>query len=87
MKKVKKLLSKEVYSSLDFEPINFGVHLGKTPEEIAQESPSYIVWLYDAIKPLRCSKALRDDCANDVKTTQCEEDDQDDVLDTYDKFN
>lgn len=47
---------------LDHTVLTFGRHRGKTPSEVAEIAESYIVWLYETIKPERCSKALYLDC-------------------------
>lgn len=48
----------EFLEFLDSQPVDFGKHRGKTPEEICAEDASYIVWMHDTIKPKRCSKKL-----------------------------
>lgn len=51
---------------LDHTPLVFGKHKGKTPSEVAEHDPSYIVWLYDTWadqrRPQLVSKVLADDC-------------------------
>lgn len=56
---------------LDHKPLNFGKHKGKTPEWVAENDPSYLLWLYElGPQPPRCSLALynatqRDDNEDD----------------------
>ena len=40
----------EAFSSIDEEPIRFGKHKGKTPLEIAEIDPSYLIWAYETFK-------------------------------------
>ena len=68
----------------DHTPLTFGKYKGKTPEEVADYDPSYVVWMYDNVNPTPCSKALRDDCEQDVR--EYEEEKMDDLhfgLDGY----
>lgn len=46
----------------DNKPLTFGKYKGKTPKEISDHDPGYIVWLYDTILPKKCSKELRNAC-------------------------
>lgn len=64
--------------SKDHTPLTFGKYKGKTPEEVAEICPSYVVWMYENVKPVPCSKALRDDCKQD--TQEDEADLADDLL-------
>jgi len=34
----------------DDQPLLFGKYVGKTPKEVLEEDPSYIVWLFDNIE-------------------------------------
>lgn len=43
---------------LDSIPLKFGKYRGKSPAEIAEEDPGYLVWAYEKISPKPCSKAL-----------------------------
>ena len=71
---------------LDHTPLTFGAHRGRTPADVAESDPSYILWMYDSIYPHQCSLVLRNDCAKDLgEDIQIASDD--DVQDTYDKFN
>ena len=47
---------------VDNMPLEFGKHQGKTPNEIAEIDPSYIVWLYDNLEEKFVTRALRDMC-------------------------
>ena len=44
--------------SLDTTVLTFGKHKGKTPEQVSDIDPAYIVWLYDTLTPRRCTKSL-----------------------------
>lgn len=44
--------------NLDTTPLTFGRYKGKTPEQIADLDPSYIVWMYENVKPKACSRSL-----------------------------
>jgi hypothetical protein len=46
--------------------LGFGKYRHLTPDEIAETDPSYIVWMYDNVRPRRCSKSLRDACEHDI---------------------
>ena len=50
---------------IDNEPLRFGKHKGKTPEEIAEIDPRYVVWLYDSITPKVRSKTLALACEDE----------------------
>jgi hypothetical protein len=56
----------------DDTPLTFGKHRGKTPNEIADEFPSYVVWLRETIRPYVVSKHLADDCEQVVGEMQAE---------------
>ena len=47
---------------IDNQPLTFGRYTGKTPKEVAELDAAYVVWMYDTIKPPKCSKGLRDHC-------------------------
>ena len=53
--------------SKDHTPLAFGKYKGKTPEEVAELDPSYVVWMYENVKPAPCSKALAVDCEQDQR--------------------
>ena len=52
----------EYANEIDNTPLSFGKYKGHTPEEVAVVDPSYVVWMFDNIKPAKCSKELRDGC-------------------------
>lgn len=58
-------MNKTLTKNLDRSPLVFGKYIGQTPEEIAEEDPAYIVWMYENIKPRRCSKDLAIACEQD----------------------
>lgn len=59
---------------LDHTPLTFGKYKGKTPSQIADINPSYIVWLWENVEgPKHCSKLLYNDCQ--IDTEQDNEDD------------
>ncbi len=43
---------------LDHTPIGFGKHAGKTPEEVAELDPEYLIWAYTSLDKKLCSSAL-----------------------------
>lgn len=45
---------------IDELPLTFGKYAGKTPSELVAEDPSYVVWMYDNVRPHPCSKKLHD---------------------------
>ena len=62
---------------LDKTPLNFGKHRGKTPDEISEIDPSYIVWMYEKIKNRpTCSHFLYECCL-------CELDEGDEIDEVY----
>lgn len=63
--------------ALDRSPLVFGKYNGKTPNEVAEIDPSYVVWMYENVSPAPCSTALYEDCRIDV-------DENDDRLDQHD---
>lgn len=73
--------------SFDHTPLTFGKYKGRTPSEVSEYDPEYIVWMWTAIKLRHCSEALFKDCDNEVRANREEGDSQDDVMDTYTKFN
>lgn len=52
--------------SLDDTPLTFGTHKGKTPNQVAKEAPSYILWMSEKIKPCPCSHGLILDCESAI---------------------
>ena len=51
---------------LDHTPLCFGKYKGRTPSDVAEFDPSYIVWLGENC-PGTCSAALVRDCERDAK--------------------
>ena len=49
-------------AGLDEEELTFGKYKGRTPLQIADEDPQYIVWMYDNLDNKYCTEALRDEC-------------------------
>lgn len=45
-------------TDIDFAPLAFGKHRGKSPREIFDFDPGYLVWMHKAIKPARVSDRL-----------------------------
>lgn len=58
-------------TSLDDEfddtPLTFGKYRGKTPEEISDIDPGYIVWMAENIEEQHCSNALYQFCLKEIK--------------------
>ena len=55
---------------LDHTPIGFGKHKGKTPEEIAELDPEYLIWAKrGGLKISICSDALFRATKDDVAST------------------
>lgn len=50
---------------LDHSPIDFGKHNGKTPSEISEIDPGYVIWMYQNFNNKPCSKALYEACVQD----------------------
>lgn len=58
----------------DHLPLVFGKYKGKTPSEVAETDPSYIVWMFDNVKNYpTCSKVLRDDCERDAREAESDD--------------
>ena len=51
----------------DHTPLPFGKYKGKTPEEIAEIDGSYVVWMFENVKPPPCSKELAEACEADER--------------------
>lgn len=43
---------------LDTMRLCFGKYRGKTPREVAQVDPRYVVWMHAEVKPTPCSRDL-----------------------------
>lgn len=48
--------------NLDDTPLGFGKYKGKTPNEIAEDNPGYIVWMHETMDNSPCSDQLYNDC-------------------------
>mgnify|MGYP003598667753 FL=1 len=59
--------------TLDKTPLTFGKYQGMTPDEVSEHDPSYIVWMYETIKPKRCSHFLYPCCLGNSKEDEEEE--------------
>lgn len=53
--------------SKDTTPLTFGKYKGQTPEAVAEYDPSYIVWMFENVRTAPCSKALANDCKQNVR--------------------
>ena len=62
---------------LDHTPLTFGKYKGQTPDEISEHDPSYVVWLYNNIKPHKCSEWLKKVCEQEQYYD--EDDDTDEI--------
>lgn len=51
---------------LDHTPLRGGKHPGKTPSEIADIDPSYLVWAYEGWDRPPCSAMLYKECVKDA---------------------
>lgn len=68
---------------LDFQKLTFGKYVGKTPEQISECAPGYVVWMYENVKPLRCSEVLYRECKSEVQENKDGGDSQDDTFDRF----
>ena len=59
--------------ALDKTPLTFGKYRGMTPDEVSEHDPSYVVWMYETIKPKKCSSFLYESCMRDLKPDEEEE--------------
>ena len=64
---------------LDHTPLTFGRYRGQTPDEVSEHDPSYVVWMYNNIKPEPCSEWLKETCENEVSNM----DDDDETKECY----
>lgn len=57
-------------ADLDHTPLIFGKYVFRTPDQIAEDDPEYIVWMYrewqNSGKPPPCSKLLYDACREEL---------------------
>lgn len=58
--------------SLDETPLPFGKWKGRTPEQVADVDPGYIMWLYENVQPKRCSRGLYLACEMDVREAEAD---------------
>lgn len=72
--------------AIDFKRLKFGKYIGETPEQVSCHDPSYVVWMYESVKPTPCSQALAEDCYKDVQALKAKISSKDQLTDTYDKF-
>lgn len=70
---------------LDRTRLDFGKYRGRTPEELVEVDPSYVVWMYENVEPKRCSR----DLYLDAESAKGENDRELDDLDRWanDEFN
>lgn len=52
---------------IDHTPLTKGKYKGKTPDEISEIDPSYVVWAYENWLPRPCSRLLADACREDKR--------------------
>jgi hypothetical protein len=65
---------------LDATPLTFGKYKGKTPDQVCEGDPSYIVWMYENVDPKPCSKDLYEACMIDMSEQEDGWLDQNDFL-------
>lgn len=58
---------------LDKTLLTFGKYRGMTPDEVSEHDPSYVVWMYETVKPKKCSYFLYESCLRDLKPDEEEE--------------
>lgn len=51
---------------IDDTPITFGKFKGKTPDEVSEIKPDYIVWMWDNFLDPPCSEALYNFCVRET---------------------
>lgn len=51
-----------ILKQLDDTPLAFGKYKGKTPNEVAEINPGYIVWMYENIERENCTHRLYKEC-------------------------
>lgn len=51
--------------NIDERPLEFGKYKGLSPDEVAEFDGSYIVWMYENVRPTPCSKELYEGCRMD----------------------
>jgi hypothetical protein len=55
--------------------LKFGKYRGKTPNQIADQDPSYVVWMHANILPPPCTRDLALACEMDVREKDSEYED------------
>lgn len=50
---------------MDHTPLGFGKYAGKTPDQVSQLDPGYVIWLYEQCKPQTVSRLLYEACRED----------------------
>jgi uncharacterized protein (DUF3820 family) len=51
----------------DDTPLKFGKYKGKTPNQVADEDPSYVVWMHANVLPPPCTRELAIACEQDER--------------------
>jgi len=74
-----------VQKLLDDTELTFGKYKGETPNEIAEEDPQYLMWMYDTLNTKFCTKKLRDQC-EDCSLESWEADKEADEFHGFDGF-
>jgi len=57
---------------IDNLPMGFGKYKGETPSNLLDIDPSYIVWMYENVQPIRCSRELYIDACSEVEENELE---------------
>jgi hypothetical protein len=58
---------------IDDEALTFGKYRGRTPNQVAEVDPSYVIWMFESVKNFQtCSPELYDACLQD----EADEDDR-----------
>lgn len=56
-------------------PLTFGKYKGKTPMEVAENDPEYLIWAFDNVTSHKtCTKELRDHCEQDQRDEEADHD-------------
>lgn len=53
---------------LDHTPLTRGRYKGKTPSDVADIDPAYLVWMCDSWQQMPCSILLYDECRGDMES-------------------
>jgi hypothetical protein len=51
---------------LDHTPLHKGKYIGKTPSQVAERDPAYLVWAWENWTPKPCSELLFKECRKDA---------------------